>query len=246
LKVKADTQPPDTLVVQVDYLVIAADGSQAAQGRESVTVLVAVDDRGAVEACVSAKKRPQDACAIKVMTKFLDGLGTKRVILQTDGKNTIQSVARQMAEGAITTVTFRTTPRYSHQSNGRVEGMSKTLAGIMRSIKSELEKTRTSQLDWNRCLLPMLLKYCARTLTRFKTFQDGHTALFRLTRAEYRGDVVLLAEVVMAKMPVGTKLSPSELAPRWVRAVWLGRSSISDKHMVSCDTGMWSTRTVRR
>ena len=45
LKVKADTQPPDTLVVQMDYLFIAADGSQTAQGRESVTVLVCVDGR---------------------------------------------------------------------------------------------------------------------------------------------------------------------------------------------------------
>ena len=68
-------------------------------------MLVAVDDRGAVEACVSTKKGPQDAYAIKVMTKFLDGLGTKKIILQTDGENAIQSVARQMAKGAIPAVT---------------------------------------------------------------------------------------------------------------------------------------------
>jgi hypothetical protein len=101
LKVKADTQPPDTLVVQMDYLFIAADGSQTAQGRESVTVLVAVDDRGAVEACVSTKKGPQDTYAIMVMAKFLDGLGAKKIILQTDGENAIQSVARHMAKEAI-------------------------------------------------------------------------------------------------------------------------------------------------
>ena len=110
LKVKADTQPPDTLVVQMDYLFIAADGSQTAQGRESVTVLVCVDDRGAVEACVSTKKGPQDTYAIKVMAKFLDGLGAKKIILQTDGENAIQSVARRMAKEAIPTVTLRTTP----------------------------------------------------------------------------------------------------------------------------------------
>jgi hypothetical protein len=206
----------------MDYLFIAADGSQTAQGRESVTVLVAVDDRGAVEACVSTKKGPQDTYAIKVMAKFLDGLGAKKIILQTDGEYAIQSVARHMAKEAISTVTLRTTPRYSHQSNGRVEGMNKTLAGIMRTIKSEVEKKRTSQMDWDKCLLPWLVRHCAWTLTRFKTLQDGHSAYFRTTGAEYRGDVVPFAEVVMAKMPVGTKLNPSKLAPRWVRAVWLG------------------------
>ncbi len=76
---------------------------------------------------------------------------------------------------------LRTTPWYSHQLNGRVEGMNKTLAGIMRTIKSEVEKKHTSQFDWNRCLLPWLVRHCAWTLTRVKTFQDGHTAFFRLT-----------------------------------------------------------------
>ena len=103
-----------------------------------------------------------------------------------------------MAKGVIPAVTLRTTPRYSHQSNGRVEGMNKTLAGIMRTVKSEVEKKRTSQLDWNRCLLPWLVRHCAWTLSRFKTLQDGHSAFFRLTGAEYRGDLVPFGEVVMA------------------------------------------------
>ena len=34
LRVKADSQPPDMLVVQMDYLFIAADGSLSAEGRE--------------------------------------------------------------------------------------------------------------------------------------------------------------------------------------------------------------------
>ncbi len=67
-----------------------------------------------------SRKGPQDTDAIKVMAKFLDGLGAEKIILQTDGENAIQSLARQMAKEAIPTVTLRTTPRYSHQSNGRV------------------------------------------------------------------------------------------------------------------------------
>ncbi len=63
--------------MRMDYLFIAAGGSQTAQGRERVTVLVCVDDRRAVEAGVSTKKGPQDTDAIKVMAKFLDGLGRK-------------------------------------------------------------------------------------------------------------------------------------------------------------------------
>ncbi len=61
LKVKADKQPPDTLAAQTDYMFIAEDGSQTAQDRESVTVLCAADDRGAVEACVSTKQCPEGA-----------------------------------------------------------------------------------------------------------------------------------------------------------------------------------------
>ncbi len=57
-----------------------------------------------------------------------------------------------MAQAAIPTVTLRTTPRCSHLSNGRVEGM-KTLGGIMRTIVSEVDKKLT-KLDWAECLLP--------------------------------------------------------------------------------------------
>jgi hypothetical protein len=88
------------------------------------------------------------------------------------------------------------------------------LAGIMRTIKSEVEKKCTSQLEWGKFVLPWLVRHCAWTLTRFKTVQDGHSAYFRSTGAEHRGDVVPFAEVVMAQMPVGAKLNPSKLAPR--------------------------------
>ncbi len=102
-------------------LFIAADGSLSAAGRESTTVLVAVDDRGAVEACTCTKKGPQDTYAIKVTTNFIDGLGGKTLMSQTDAENAIQGMARAIAKDAVPTETLRTTPRYSHQSNGRVE-----------------------------------------------------------------------------------------------------------------------------
>ncbi len=78
------------------------------------------------------------------------------------------------------------------------------------------------------------------------TQKDWHLAYYRVTRAEYPGEVVPFAEIVMAKMTNNSKMNPSKLAPRWVPAAWLGRSSVSDEHMVGCDTNVWSTRTVRR
>ena len=110
----------------------------------------------------------------------------REVILQTDGENAMQSAARQMATGAIPTVTLRTTPRYAHEFNGRVEGVNKTLAGTMRTIKCALDKKCTMALDWGKCSLPWLVRHCAWTLTRYRALQDGHTAFFRLTGARCR------------------------------------------------------------
>ncbi len=53
---------------------------------------------------------------MKAMTTYC-GLGAKKLALQTDGENAIQSVARAIAKGAIPAVTARTTPWYSHHSN---------------------------------------------------------------------------------------------------------------------------------
>ncbi len=88
-RAQAESQPADSLLAQVDYLFIAADGSLSATGRESTTVLVAVDDRGVAEACVCTKKSPQDLGTIKVMTKYWGGFGAMKLVMQTDGENAI-------------------------------------------------------------------------------------------------------------------------------------------------------------
>ncbi len=111
LRVQAESQQPDSLLAQMGYLFLAAGRSLLAAGRESTTVRVALDDRGVAEACVCTKKGPKDLCAISAMTKYLDGLGAKKLVLQTDGENAIQSEARAIAKGAIPAVTLRTTPR---------------------------------------------------------------------------------------------------------------------------------------
>ena len=108
----------DTLVVQMDYMFIAPDGTIAATPeKNSIPVLVAVDDRGAVEACYCTKKGPTDAYAIKVMPKYMETLGVKKLTLQTDGELPIQAVAKHIAKDTVPVVTLRTTPRYSSQSN---------------------------------------------------------------------------------------------------------------------------------
>ena len=67
---KPADQPLDALVVQMDYMFIAPDGTiTATQEKNSIPVLVAVDDRGAVEACYCTKKGPTDAYTIKVTWK---------------------------------------------------------------------------------------------------------------------------------------------------------------------------------
>ncbi len=49
--------------------------------RPSESPLVTIDDRGVVEACVCTKMGPQDLYAIKAMTKYLGGLGAKKLVL---------------------------------------------------------------------------------------------------------------------------------------------------------------------
>ena len=71
-------------------------------------------------------------------------------------------------------------------------------------------------------LVAWLVKHCAWIQRKSTTQHDGHSAHYRVTGAEYQGEVVPFAEIVMAKMPNNSKTNPSKLAPRWVRAVWLG------------------------
>ena len=65
----------------------------------------------------------------------------------------------------------------------------------------------------------------------------------------YRGKLLELGETILAHLPEVGKVSGNpapKLADRWKSGVWLGKSDLTDEHLVQTDDGVVSARSVRR
>ena len=68
-------------------------------------------------------------------------------------------------------------------------------------------------------------------------------------RGPYRGKLVEFGETVLAHLPEVGKGSGNpapKLADRWKCGVWLGKSDLTDAHLVRTDDGVVYARSVRR
>ena len=65
----------------------------------------------------------------------------------------------------------------------------------------------------------------------------------------YRGKLMEFGETVLAHLPEVGKGSGNpapKLADRWKSGVWLGKSDLTDEHLVRTDDGVMHARSVRR
>ena len=72
---------------------------------------------------------------------------------------------------------------------------------------------------------------------------------YRAMGGPYRGKLVEFGETVLAHLPEVGKGSGSpapKLADRWKSGVWLGKSDLTDEHLVRTDDGVVCARSVRR
>ena len=70
---------------------------------------------------------------------------------------------------------------------------------------------------------------------------NGETAYERCTGKEYHGKVCYFGETCMGYLKPTAKGLPS-----WQRGVWLGKTQNNDAHIISCNGGLFMTRSVRR
>ncbi len=89
-------------------------------------------------------------------------------------------------------------------------------------------------------------------MTRFLVKATGLTAYAAVYGEEYRREIVPFGETSMVKIPVPDHrgIRPGVRAHKgdttWVRAIWLGRSEITDEHLAGTAEGLVRSRTIRR
>ena len=97
-------------------------------------------------------------------------------------------------------------------------------------------------------LMRWIVRHAAWLIPRFRG-SDVQSPFYRAVGGPYRGRLVGFGETVLAHLPEVGKGSGNpapKLADRWKSGVWLGKSDLTDEHLVRTDDGVVYARSVRR
>ena len=97
-------------------------------------------------------------------------------------------------------------------------------------------------------LMRWIVRHAAWFIPRFRN-GDVQSPFYRSMGGPYRGNLVKFGEPVLVHLPEvgkGSGNSAPKLADRWKSGVWLGKSDLTDEHIVRTANGVAYARSVRR
>ena len=80
-------------------------------------------------------------------------------------------------------------------------------------------------------------------LNPFAVKASGRTPYEELHMTRYNSPLLQFGESVLARRIMDEK---GKLASKWEVGIWLGRSTVTNEHLVGCPTGVIKVRTVKR
>ena len=177
------------------------------------------------------------------LTKLLSYLGHRRITLRADPEGSCTALANavQALRHRIGMEThIEQTPVGEHQGN-HAEGAIERIRQLAGTMLSELEGRLNIKIKTFDPLHHWCWRHASWTLQRFGVTQNL-TPWERVHASPYGGKLVRFAECVLARVKTATKGKP-----RWLRAMWLGKSDVSDCHLVCTSSGrLVVARSVRR
>ena len=100
----------------------------------------------------------------------------------------------------------------------------------------------------DNALMRWIVRHAAWLVPRFRG-SDVQSPSYRAMGVPYRGKLVGVGETVLAHLPEVGKGSGNpapKLADRWKSGMWLGKSDLTNEHLVRTDDGFVYARSVRR
>ena len=193
-------------------------------------------------------KGPTDMFATMWAVKMLNFFGLSDIILQCDPEPSLIKWAESVKSKRTERTVIRSSPRRSHQSNGGVENYQKQLQGQVRTMLAAMQEHTKYRPSADNALMRWIVRHAAWLIPRFRG-SEIQFPFYRAMGGPYRGKLVEFGETVLAHLPgvgKGSGNPAPKLADRWKSGVWLGKSDLTDEHLVRTDDGVVYARSVRR
>ena len=118
----------------------------------------------------------------------------------------------------------------------------------MRTMLAANEEHTKYRPSADNALMRWIVRHAAWLILRFRG-SEIQSPFYRAMGGPFCGKLVEFGETVLAHLPEVGKGSGNpapKLADRWKSGVWLGKSDLTDEHLVRTDDGVVYARSVRR
>ena len=159
------------------------------------------------------------------------------------------ALAREVSKQRPQRTLLETAPEVDHQAIGGVERYHSVMQDQIRALKLQVEVDFNMKLNVAVAAAKWLVRHAAWIQHRFSNSSElKTTGFFRVHNKNYAGAIVNLFEMVLARRPeeVSHGRKTSKWDSRWRLGIWLGKTEISDEHLLFADGEVSHHRVVRR
>ena len=168
--------------------------------------LVAQDRRTGMMFATALKSKGNalDLTARKLLTKFIELLGYKEVVLKSDGEHSLVRLKQAAGKEAkcLVRAVCEESPAGDSRANGEAESAVKEIKWRIRAINLMVEKKFGAPLPEGHPLATWIPRYAAEQANRFRVGTDGKTPEERRTGKKWIKPTPIFGEKVMIK-PAG-------------------------------------------
>ena len=194
-----------------------------------------------------------DDTVVKKLTKSVDKLGYRKMVLKTDGEPALVAVQAAVAKNRDQDTLCENPPAHDHQANGDAERAVGELKAQMGAVKIGLEARIQKEFDARWPIIEWMVSHAANLINCFLMGSDGKTAHYRVHHKFFKGVVMEMGEQIWAR-PVrenswtiknkNPKLKLS-LKSSWIEATWVGFDDSTHEHLVVVPGTMGPALRVR-
>ena len=160
------------------------------------------------------------------------------IILKTDGEPAIVALRNAIAGYHGGVVTPERPPPGESQAHGSEEESGKTLRGMVKVYKDQIEKRAGIKLEAKDVILLWIIRWAAMAYSRYKIGDDGKSAYERQKGRKCRLEVVPIGESVWYKRLRETDEERKSLESAWGEGVWIGHARGSSEALIGTSEGV--------
>ena len=196
-------------------------------------------------------RKGRDEYLVSCVLNWIKIIGSEEIELQCDGESPIKALLEEVKRRRNDGVThikpwLRTSPDYSHQSNGGAEREVRTIGELTRTLLSSVRARFGCEMRASSRLVPWAIRHAAFLQARFHVMANRgkDTAYYIVTGKTFNEPIVQFAEIVHYRLLTGG--NNAKLVPRFEKGVWIGREEQGLNHLLLTTEGVKTARCIRR